>query len=346
MTANAVESRMSAIDEDWLATTEEDILEPDLPIVDPHHHLWDFPFHRYLLHELLADTGSGHNVRATVFVECASMYRASGPAALAPVGEVEFVNGAAAMSASGRYGETAACAGIVGFADLTLGAGVEAVLEALVAAGNGRFRGIRHAAGHDASPDVRNSHTDPPPGLFAEPAFREGFARLAALDLSFEAWLYHPQLADVVGLARAFPEARIVLNHVGGPLGIGPYAGRHDAIFPEWRKGVRAIAECANVHVKLGGLGMKVYGFDFHKQARAPDSDRLAAVWRPYIETCIEAFGPARCMFESNFPVDKASCSYAVMWNAFKKLAAGASEGEKADLFAGAARRFYRLEGV
>ena len=346
MTANSVESRMTAIDDAWLATTEEEILEPDLPIVDPHHHLWDFPFHRYLLHELLEDTGSGHNVRATVFIECGAMYRGGGPKAEAPVGEVEFVNGTAAMSASGRYGETAACAGIVGFADLTLGAAAEDVLQAEIAAGNGRFRGIRHAAGYDPSPDVRNSHTNPPPGLFREAAFREGFARLAALDLTFEAWLYHTQLEDVVGLASAFPNARIVLNHVGGPLGIGPYAGRHDEIFPGWQAGIRAIAACENVHVKLGGLGMKVYGFDFHKQDRAPDSDTLAAVWKPYIDTCIEAFGPSRCMFESNFPVDKASCSYAVMWNAFKKLAAGASDGEKADLFAGTARRFYKLDGV
>ena len=346
MTANSVESRMTAIDDAWLATTEEEVREPDLPIVDPHHHLWDFPFHRYLLHELLEDTGSGHNVRATVFVECGSMYRSGGPEAEASVGEVEFVNGTAAMSASGRYSETQTCAGIVGFADLTLGAAVEDVLQAEFAAGNGRFRGIRHAAGYDPSPDVRNSHTNPPPGLYGDGTFREGFARLAALDLTFEAWLYHTQLEDVVGLASAFPDARIVLDHVGGPLGIGPYTGCHEEIFPGWQAGIRAIAECGNVHVKLGGLGMKVYGFDFHKQDRAPSSDTLAAVWRPYIETCIEAFGPSRCMFESNFPVDKASCSYAVMWNAFKKLAAGASEDEKADLFAGTARRFYKLDGV
>ena len=344
MTGNAVESRMTAIDGEWLATTREEILEPDLPIVDPHHHLWDFPFHRYLLHELLEDVGSGHNVRATVFVECASMYRADGPEALAPVGEVEFVNGTAAMSASGRYGAARACAGIVGFADLTLGASVAGVLEAQVAAGNGRFRGIRHAAGHDPSPDVRNSHTAPPPGLFGDRTFREGFAVLDRLDLSFEAWLYHPQLADVVGLAEAFPGTRMVLNHVGGPLGIGPYAGRHDEILPEWRAGIRAVAACPNVSVKLGGLGMKICGFGLHKGARAPGSDALAEVWRPYIETCIEAFGPDRCMFESNFPVDKVSCSYPVMWNAFKKLAAGASADEKADLFAGTAARFYRLE--
>ncbi len=345
MSANSVESRMTAIDDAWLAATGEEILEPELPIVDPHHHLWDFPYHRYLLHELLADTGSGHNVRATVFIECSSMYRADGPAAEAPIGEVEFVNGAAAMSASGRYGETAACAGIVGFADLTLGAAAEAVLTAQIAAGNGRFRGIRHAAGYDPSPDVRNSHTDPPPGLFGEAAFREGFARLTALDLTFEAWLYHTQLGDVVGLASAFPDARIVLNHVGGPLGIGPYVGRQDEIFPGWRDNIRTIAACENVYVKLGGLGMKICGFGFHKQDRAPDSDSLASVWRPYIETCIDAFGPSRCMFESNFPVDKASCSYAVMWNAFKKLAAGASDDEKSDLFAGTARRFYKLDG-
>jgi predicted TIM-barrel fold metal-dependent hydrolase len=332
-----------ATDEAWLAKQREEIIDPALPICDPHHHLWDFTGNRYLLLELLADLGSGHNVEATVFVECTAFYRAAGPAELRVVGETEFVNGAAAMAASGRYGKTAACAGIVGYADLTRGAAVEAVLAAHVAAGNGRFRGIRHAAGWDASDAVQNSHTRPPPGLYREPAFRAGFAQLRRFELSFDAWLYHPQLPDVADLARAFPEQPIVVDHVGGPLGIGPYAGRQRDIFPGWQRDIRALARCPNVHVKLGGLAMKICGFDFHKRPQPPSSEELAATWRPYVETCIEAFGPERCMFESNFPVDKVSCSYAVLWNAFKRLAAGASPAEKAWLFRDAAQRFYRL---
>jgi L-fuconolactonase len=262
------------------------------------------------------------------------------------VGETEFVNGAAAMAASGRYGKLRACAGIVGYADLTLGSAVERVLAAHVAAGNGRLRGIRHAAGWDASDAVQNSHTAPPPELFRRADFREGFARLRQFDLSFDIWLYHPQLAEVTELAHAFPEQPMVLDHVGGPLGIGPYEGRRQEIFPVWRSAIRTLAGCPNVHVKLGGLGMKICGFALHKRAEPPDSEELASLWRPYNETCIEAFGPERCMFESNFPVDKVSCSYAVLWNAFKRLAAGASPAEKALLFRDTARRFYRLEAV
>ncbi len=327
----------------WLAGQREEIIDPALPICDPHHHLWDFPTHRYLLPELLADTGSGHNVESTVFVECTAFYRAEGPPELAVIGETEFVNGAAAMAASGRYGATRACAGIVGRADLALGAAVEPVLAAHVAAGNGRFRGIRHAAGWDASDQVRNSHTNPPPQLFRMPSFRQGFAKLRQFNLSFDVWLYHPQLGDVVDLAQAFPDQPIVLDHVGGPLGIGPYAGHRNEIFPAWQASIRALAACPNMHVKLGGLGMNICGFNFHKRPSPPTSEELAAAWRPFIETCIEAFGAERCMFESNFPVDKVSTGYATLWNAFKRLAANATASEKALLFRDTAMRFYRL---
>jgi predicted TIM-barrel fold metal-dependent hydrolase len=335
--------RNYGVDEAWLAQGREEALDPALPIVDPHHHLWDFPTSRYLLLDLLADTGSGHNIESTVFVECTAFYRADAPPELAVVGETEFVNGPAAMAASGRYGTTRACAGIVGYADLTRGAVVDIVLAAHVAAGNGRFRGIRHAAGWDASDAIHNSHTNPPRELYRSAAFREGFARLKRFGLSFDAWLYHPQLADLVDLARAFPEQPIVVDHVGGALGIGPYAGKRDEIFREWQGTIRALAQCPNVFVKLGGLGMKICGFDFHKRPAPPSSEELAGLWRPYVETCIEAFGAGRAMFESNFPVDKVSCSYAVLWNAFKRLAKGTSPTEKAALFGGSARRFYRL---
>ena len=320
----------------------EEILEPQLPIVDPHHHLWDHAQSRYLLDELLADTGSGHHVTATVFVECMSMYRADGPDAMKPVGETEFVNGVAAMSASGRYGATRVAAAIVGFADLTLGERVGAVLDAHLAA-SPRFRGIRHAAGWDASDDVRNSHTKPPRGLFLESGFRRGFAELGRRGLSFEAWLYHPQLADLVDLAKAFPETTIVLDHFGGPLGIGPYAGKRAETFQSWKSAIRSVADCPNVVAKLGGLVMPLNGFGLHKRAAPVTSSELADLTREWYLHTIDVFGPARCMFESNFPVDKVSCSYRVLWNSFKRIAAAFSSAEKATMFSGTATRVYRL---
>lgn len=332
--------------EDWLDRRREEILEPDLPIIDPHHHLWDRPGWRYLLPELLADTNSGHNIVATVFVQCRAMYRADGPVELKPLGETEFVNGVAAMSASGGYGKTRVCEGIVGHADLTLGARVEAVLEAHMHVAGGRFRGIRHTAAWDADPSVGNPNYYVPQGLMQDTAFREGFTRLSKLGLSFEAWLYHPQIGDLAALARASPETPIVLNHVGGPLHIGVYAGKQAEVFARWELAIRALAACPNVHVKLGGLGMRINGFDFHQKAEPPSSESLAAAWKPYMETCIEAFGAKRCMFESNFPVDKGSYAYPVFWNACKRLARGASAAEKADLFGATAARFYRLQGV
>jgi L-fuconolactonase len=330
-------------------TSTEDVLEPGLPIIDPHHHLWDRQGNRYLLDELLADTGqvdahgARHNVRATVFVECASMYRADGPAALQPVGETEFVNGIAAMSASGGYGDTRVAAGIVSFADLSLGAAVREVLQAHIDAARGRFRGIRHAAGWHASEQIRNSHSDPIEHLLLDARFREGFAQLAPLGLSFDAWLFHAQLPELTDLARAFPDTTIVLDHFGGPLGIGPYAGQGDAVYAHWTRDIDALARCPNVVVKLGGLAMPINGFAWHKGERLPTSQQLAdATARYYLHT-IDRFGPTRCMFESNFPVDKVSCSYLVLWNSFKRLATGFSAAEKAALFHDTAARVYRL---
>ncbi len=332
-----------AVREDWLALYHEDILEPGLPIIDPHHHLWDRPGWRYMPHDLLADVGSGHNIIATVFVQARAFHKADGPEALRPIGETEFVNGAAAMGASGIYGPGRICAGIVGHADLRLGEAVDAVLEAHIRAGGGRFRGIRHIVAHDPDPVMINPGNAVPAGLLADAAFRAGFARLAPMGLSFEAWLYHPQIGELLDLARAFPGTAIVLNHVGGPLGIGRFEGRHKEEFPGWAAAIKALAGCPNVMVKLGGLGMRINGFGFEHAALPPSSDTLAAAWKPYIDTCIEAFGAQRCMFESNFPVDKGSYSYPVFWNACKKLAAGASADEKVALFRGAANAFYRL---
>jgi L-fuconolactonase len=342
--ASLLEARIPAPDPQWLAQVHEEILEPDLPIVDPHHHLWDMPGKRYLLDELLADINSGHNIVATVFLECASMYRADGAKHLQPLGETEFVNGIAAMSASGRYGKTKVCAGIVGTADLTLGGQVEHVLAAQVAAGNGRFRGVRYGAGWDLSPAINNSHTNPPEKLYLDATFREGFAKLATFDLSFEAWLYHTQISDVSSLADAFPDQRIVLNHFAGPMGIGPYQGKREEILPAWQRDIRELAKRPNVYAKLGGLGMVLNGYEFERRATPPGSEELASIWRPYFETAIEAFGAQRCMFESNFPVDKVTSSYAVYWNCFKRIAGAASAEEKRAMFHDTAARFYKLD--
>jgi predicted TIM-barrel fold metal-dependent hydrolase len=332
------------IREDWLAQWREEMLEPDLPIVDPHHHLWDRPGWRYLLEEFLADVNSGHNVLASVFVQCRSMYRREGPEQLRPLGETEFVNGVAAMSASGGYGAARICAGIVGHADLQLGARVEDVIEAHLRAGGGRFRGIRHISAWDADASIMNPSYRPPPGLLADRGFREGFGRLAPLGLSFDAWLYHPQIDELAALAQEFPDTPIVLDHVGGPLGIGRYAEEREEVFARWAASIRALARCANVSVKLGGLGMRIGGFAFHQHPRPLSSAALANAWRPYFETCIEGFGTGRCMFESNFPVDKGSYGYAAFWNACKILTRAAGTAEKADLFSRTAARFYRLD--
>jgi predicted TIM-barrel fold metal-dependent hydrolase len=340
----------------------EAILEPDLPIVDPHHHLWDRrnyatpaapehpfmtaiePAKRYLLDELMADTTSGHNVIGTVFVECGAFYKASGPVEMRVVGETEFVNGVAAMSASGLYGDFRACAGIVSRADLLLGDGVKAVLEAHIQAGGGRFRGIRNSASFEEDQEVLGPLNRVEAGLYLRDDFRAGFRHLAPLGLSFDAWLLEPQLPDVVDLARAFPETTIILDHVGTPLGRGRYTGKLEERFPVWKANIQELAKSANVNVKLGGLAMAFCNLpSFLKEPRAP-STQLAEEWRPYIETCIEAFGPERCMFESNFPVDMGSCSYATLWNAFKHLAKGASAAEKTALFSGTATKVYRLD--
>ena len=343
MSSNAANAHYVPVREDWLAKVTEEALDPGLPIVDPHHHLWDRPGWRYLLDDLLADTRQGHNIVSTVFVQCRAMHRAAGPEAYQPVGETEFVNGIAAMSASGGYGPTRVCAGIVGHVKLMIGEEARDVLQAHVQAGGGRFRGIRHITSWDPDPVIMNPAYQPPEDIFFRDDFRRGFAQLAPLGMTFDAWLYHPKIPDLTALARAFPETPIVLDHVGGPLGIRGYAGKRDEVFADWRKSMAELATCPNVHVKVGGLGMRINGFGFEDAALPPSSDALVAAWKPYMDTTIELFGATRCMFESNFPVDKGSYSYGVFWNACKKIAAGASAEERSALFSGTASRFYQL---
>ncbi len=328
----------------WLALTEEEAIEPDMPILDPHHHFWERAGDVYLLEQLLADTGSGHRVNQTVFVECRSMYRVEGPPEMRPVGEVEFVEGIAAANAAAG-GATGVAAGIVGHADLMLGDAVAPVLEALAEAGKGRFRGIRCTAAWDASPEITTARANSA-GMLADAGFRRGLACLERMGLAFDAIVYHPQLAEVADVARAFPGLTIILNHVGRPLGIGPYAGRREELMPEWRRGMDAVAECPNVVVKVGGLGNPISGFDWHQRPFPPGSREVAAAGAPYYLYCIERFGANRCMFESNFPVDRQSYSYTVCWNAFKRLARDFSATEQADLFHNTAARAYGLPEV
>jgi predicted TIM-barrel fold metal-dependent hydrolase len=340
----------------------EAILDPDLPIIDPHHHLWDlrpllaaFPEPRHLFIEALvdaayytfdqfhADATSGHNIVASVFVECGAFYNGALGVALKPVGEVEFVNGVAAQGASGIYGAFRPCAAIVGHADLSLGVDAGAVLDALAAA-SPRFRGIRHQGAWLAHDDAYPAALMAPEGLFASSAFRTGFAELGKRGLTFDAWVFEPQLGEVLDLARAFPDQPICLDHCGGPVGLGSYRGTRAERFDGWRQAIRALAQCPNVVVKLGGLGMAQVQLPDRGPAAGVGSEELASLWRPYIETCIEAFGPRRAMFESNYPPDRWGASYPALWNAFKRIAQGASADEKAALFADTAARFYRIE--
>lgn len=328
--------------DDWLALVQEPALEPGLPIIDPHHHLWDHPRDRYVLADLAADVAA-HNVRQTVFVECSSMYRADGPEAFRVVGETEFVQGIAAESASGRYGDLRAAAAIVGTANLCLGDDVEPVLLAQMAASPQRFRGIRHRAAF-AGPDVApRQPADMKDHVLLDPAFRRGFAHLAPLGLSFEGWLYHTHIADLTDLARAFPETTIIFNHLGGPIGIGSWAGRRREVWESWKPAVAELAACPNVVAKVGGLQMPVNGYGWHERERPPSSDELLEANRDWYLYIIEQFGPSRCMFESNFPVDRLSCSYTVLWNQFKKLTNGFPADERAAMFHDTARRIYRL---
>ena len=326
----------------WLAQTVEEPLEPDLPVCDPHHHFWDREGDQYLLDQLTQDLHGGHNITQTVFIECHSMYRVVGPEEMRSVGEVEFVQGLAAQSASGQYGPTEVAAGIVGNANLMLGAAVQPVLEALLTASSNRFRGIRFSCAWDASPEV-GSPSSNTPGMMLDSRFREGFACLQRLGLSFDALVYHTQLNELADLAAAFPDTATILNHVGRPLGVGPYAGRRDEVFADWQQGIAAVAQRENVVVKLGGFGNLISGHDWHQRATPPTSWEVVETIGPWLTYCIEQFGPQRCMFESNFPVDKASYSYTTVWNAFKQFSRDFSETERAAMFQGTAVRSYLL---
>ena len=326
----------------WYAAVQEEIVDPTRPIIDPHHHLWETTsmWGRYVLDDLWRDTESGHNIEKTVFIDCRSGYRPDGPEHLRPVGETEFVAGVAADSAK-RQG-AARIAAIVSHADLRLGDAVEEVLAAHEEAGNGLFRGIRHAGPHDTTGTLTNAGRGQP-CPYGEENFRTGMRRLGNLGYTYDTWHFFHQNRDYLALARAVPETIMILDHFGTPLGVGAYAGRQEEIFAQWQDDMAAIAECPNVVAKLGGLAMPDNGFGWDKRDTPPTSDEFVEAQRRYYLHTIECFGPERCMFESNFPVDRLSISYHVMWNGMKKIAAGFSEDEKHAMFYGTAARVYRL---
>ena len=331
---------------DWLALTKESTLEPEIPICDPHHHFWEYrpepsAYQRYLLQELADDINSGHNVRSTVFVEARSSYRTDGPQEMRSVGEVEFVDALAEASATGQYGPGRAAAAIIGRTDLKLGELVKPVLEALQAASPNRFRGIRHSVGWDPHPEVEDREIE---GCLGNEGYRGGARVLSSMGLCLETSMYFPQMPELAEFASALPDLTIVLNHLGGLMRTGPYGNLDDEVMATWRIGIDAVAQCPNIIMKLGGVGMPRIGFDWHTRTKPVGSEEVAESIAPFMNYSIEKIGPNRCMFESNFPVDKVSFSYNVMYNAFKRVSQGYSASERADMFHDTAARVYRIK--
>jgi predicted TIM-barrel fold metal-dependent hydrolase len=335
---------MSTEHEQWLNQIIEEPLDPLLPICDAHHHLWYSPVNNYTVEDLLQDFSRGHNIRRTIFIESRMMLKQDAPPKMQPVGETEFISEVTSRFLNGTASTPTVAAGIIGFADLITGASVAPVLEAHIYAGKNRFRGIRYITAWDASPELK-SHWEVPPGLLMDKKFREGFAMLHRYNLSFDAWLYHTQLMELVDLAREFPYVPIIINHAGGPLGIGLYATKRETVFREWKQSISELSSFDNVYIKLGGLGMRICGYGWNEKDKPPVSSELARVFEPYYMWCIERFGVDRCMFESNFPVDKASYSYTVLWNAFKRMTKQFSYEERLALFHDTASAVYRLNG-
>lgn len=329
---------------EWLAQVVEAPILPELAIVDAHHHLWDRSEFRYLLEEYADDIGySSRNVVASVFVQCRSMYRQYGPEAMKPVGEVEFVRGIAAQAESGYYGSAKVAAAIVGGADLLMGEAVVPVLEAMQAAGGELFKGVRTPVAAHKNPEVRSNPVPAQEGLMLTEAFIAGAKELSRRGLVLDLWVYQSQLNEVAILAKTLPELTIVVNHAGGPLGVGPYKSEPEQSFQAWQDALTELALQGNVTIKLGGFGMPIMGFDFVSQASPPNSIQLAGRIAPYVDTCIELFGHERCMFESNFPVDKGSFSYDVLWNAFCRLSEQWSDVQRAQVFSGTAAHVYQI---
>ena len=326
--------------DDWIGQVVEDVIDPEREIVDPHHHLWNRGGSVYETDAWMAETGSGHNVVQSVFVECHAYYHEDGPEHLRPVGETERIAQIAAESAVRSDGATIAA--IVSHADLRLPV-LDEVLDAHRDAAPDLFRGIRHAGSHPIEPEPMFIPGRAPAGLYADPDFRRGVQRLGARGMTYDTWHYHYQNREFLDLVCACPDTTIVLDHLGTPVGVGQFAGKRAQIFEVWKEDLAAIAACPNVVAKLGGMAMPDNGYGWHQQERPPSSDDFAAAQADWYHHMIDVFGPERCMFESNFPVEKASIGYRVLWNGFKKIAARYSDAEQDAMFAGTARRIYRL---
>lgn len=324
---------------------DEPILDPDIAIVDAHHHLFEKPALRYMLEEFLDDVRAGHRIIASVYVEATAFHRADGPEVLRPLGEIEFANGVGAMCASGHYGDIRLCAAIVGYADLRMGDSVGWLFDRALATAPERFRGIRQITmEHPSDAPFRYFFTGrPPAGVFQHPKFRDGLRQLAQRNLIYDATGFHLQLPDISALADAFPDTTIVVNHMTVAMGLEMNTEERNALFREWRENLRDTAQRPNVVCKIGGMGMPIWGFGFETRKDAVGYKELAETWRPFVESAIECFGTNRCMMESNFPPDGRSCGYVPTWNALKHIVSEASAEEKADLFHKTASRVYRI---
>jgi predicted TIM-barrel fold metal-dependent hydrolase len=335
--------------EGWIDLVQEEILDPNIEIIDPHHHLWHGPedhpgvkgSYRYLLEDLWKDTSSGHNIKKTVFIDCGQEYYQEGPEQFKPVGETEFVVEIAKQAQEDL--SQAQIAGIIGHANMMLGSSVKEVLELHLDKGEGLFRGIRHAGGWDKDERVKNAHSHPTPYIYLEDKFQDGLRELSSLGMVFDTWHYHNQIKDLTKLANNIPELVIIHDHFGGPLGIGPYIGKREEIFEQWKEDIYELSRCKNVYAKLGGLAMPVNGWDWHKRDKPASSDEIVSEQGKYYLYTLECFGPERCMFESNFPVDKQSVAYHIIWNAYKKMVKDYSEKDKFNLFFGTAEKVYKL---
>ncbi len=334
---------------EWLKLIDEEVIRPEIPIIDPHHHLWpstlsadsEFGSNRYLLEDLWEDTERGHKIVKTIFVECGQGYYNDGPEEMKPVGETEFV--VSVSKEASLDNSKAQIGGIVSYADMMLGSSAKEVLEAHLEQGKGKFKGIRHGASWDKSEEIRNSHSIPIRHIYLDSQFQKGVEQLDALNLTLDAWNYHNQINELTELSKCFPNLKIVQNHFGGPLGIGPYANRREEVFSEWQESIAELAERDNVYIKIGGLAMPINGWGWHKRELPATSDELFELHGRYYLHAIKCFGVKRCMFESNFPVDRRSISYAVLWNGFKKVVRDFSLEEKEHLFFKTAAEFYSL---
>lgn len=333
-------SNYLAVRDDWLALRREGVIDPELRIVDAHHHFYDRSGWTYLADDYVGDAGTGHNVVATVYMQAQTRYRSEGADALRPVGETEAVIG---MTKGRAENGPELAKGIVGHANLRLGSAVCTVLEAHIQAGQGRFKGVRHLSTWDADASLTNPLSAVPPGVLLDPMYQHGAEQLAKYQLSYDAWLFFHQLFELAELAKKMPDTPVIVNHCGGVVRIGDYSDMRSQVHSTWLRGMRELAALPNVFVKLGGLGMRINGFEFEKGELPPSSEQLVQTWKPWMEPCIELFGADRCMFESNFPVDKGSYSYATCWNAFKRMTSGASTDELHALFEDTATRVYRL---